>query len=110
MPSSLTTLAGQGWVPLATAMVGKPERPPAWYGEDLRLVVGTSVDCRVLPTPLSEQEEQLLLTLWRRIPLNELPEGCAIRTWLDVKQDLPPAADPGGSESPLFFFCSMLLG
>ena len=55
MPSSLTTLAGQGWVPLATAMVGKPERPPAWYGEDLRLVVGTSVDCRVLPTPLSEQ-------------------------------------------------------
>ena len=92
--------AGQGWVPLATAMVGKPERPPAWYGEDLRLVVGTSVDCRVLPTPLSEQEEQLLLTLWRRIPLNELPEGCAIRTWLDDKQDLPPAADPGGSESP----------
>ena len=100
MPSSLTTLAGQGWVPLATAMVGKPGRPPAWYGEDLRLVVGTSVDCRVLPTPLSEQEEQLLLTLWRRIPLNELPEGCAIRTWLDDKRDLPPAADPGGSESP----------
>ena len=37
---------------------------------------------------------------WRRIPLNELPEGCAIRTWLDDKRDLPPAADPGGSESP----------
>ena len=58
MPSSLTALAGQGWVPLATAMVGKPGCPPAWFGE----------------------EEQLLLTLWRRIPLNELPEGCAIRT------------------------------
>ena len=100
MPSSLTALAGQGWVPLATAMVGKPGCPPAWFGEDLRLVVGTSVDCRVLPTPLSEQEEQLLLTLWRRIPLNELPEGCAIRTWLDDKRDLPPAADPGGSDSP----------
>ena len=48
----------------------------------------------------SFEQGSLPLTLWRRIPLNELPEGCAIRTWLDDKRDLPPAADPGGSDSP----------
>ena len=100
MPNQLTRLASGGWAPLATAMVGVSGCAPAWPGEDLRPVVGTSVDFRVVPEPLSKREELLLLSMWKRVPADQLPPHCAVATWLSAKKDLPANADPGGERSP----------
>ena len=62
MPASLATLAKFGWIPMATAMVGSASSPPLWAGP----ILGTSVDTRILPTPLSDKESLLLLSQWIR--------------------------------------------
>ena len=46
MPKTLPTIATDGWVSFAHAVTGFQELAPAWCGEDLRPVVGTSCDFR----------------------------------------------------------------
>ena len=55
MPTSLAALAKIGWIPMATAMVGSASSPPLWTGDDWRPILGTSVDTRILPPPLSKR-------------------------------------------------------
>ena len=71
MPSSLAKLAKSGWLTLATAMVA-PSFPPLWTGNDWRPILGTSVDTRILPPPLSAKESLLLLSQWRRLCRDDL--------------------------------------
>lgn len=53
-----------------------------------RPIVGTSVDTRFAPEPLTAWEEQLLLSTWRRHPTAELPMMFAVNTWLATKRDI----------------------
>ena len=93
----LTSIAAQGWQPLASAMVGTGKDPPIWACNDWRPILGTS---RVLPEPLTYREEQLLLSQWARTPLKKLPITHAAHTWLNNKQDLPRDCSPDCPASP----------
>ena len=100
IPRTLPVIAPEGWVPFAHAMVGYQQQAPAWCSEDLRPVVGTSCDFRILPDPLTEREQLLLLSMWRRITVPCLPNNCALRTWLGQKIDVPRAHGPDHGDSP----------
>ena len=93
IPRSLSTIASDGWVPFAHAMVG-------YLQHDLRPVVGTSCDFRILPDPLTHLEQLLLLSMWRRIRVPCLPNQCALRTWLADKLDIPISHGPDHEKSP----------
>ena len=82
MPTSLATLAKSGWIPMATAMVGSASSPPLWTGNDWRPILGTSVDTRILPPPLSAKESLLLLSQWIRLPRDDLHIMRATNSWL----------------------------
>ena len=100
MKEGLTSLAGQGWKPMASAMVGTGANPPIWACNDWRPILGTSVNVKVLPDALTAREEQLLLSQWARIPLKQLPITHAAHTWLHEKLDLPRNGSPDCFESP----------
>ncbi len=51
IPKTLPTIAADGWVAFAHAMVGYLQQSPAWCREDLRPAVGTSCDFRIQPDP-----------------------------------------------------------
>ena len=68
--------------------------PPLWANDDWRPILGTSVDVKMLPEPLSGREEQLLLSRWARIPMKNLSILHAAHTWLHRKRDLPIEASP----------------
>ena len=53
-------------------MVGSASSPPLWTGDDWRPILGTSVDTRILPPPLSDKESLLLLSQWIRLPRDDL--------------------------------------
>jgi len=82
MPTSLATLAKSGWIPMATAMVGSASSPPLWTGNDWRPILGTSIDTRILPPPLSAKESLLLLSQWIRLPRDDLHIMHATNSWL----------------------------
>ena len=84
MPTSLATLAKFGWIPMATAMamVGSASSPPLRAGNDWRPILGTLVDTRILPPPLSAKESLLLLSQWIRLPRNDLHIMHATNSWL----------------------------
>ena len=95
MESALQTLRLQGWIPMASALVGTAKRPPMWTTNDLRVTAGTSIDLAIRPNPLTQKEDLLLLSLWRRYC--QVPKGCALGTWLmGVNKELGPDND----ESP----------
>ena len=104
IPRALPTIAQEGWVPLAHSMAGSMagyrDLTPSWCGCDLRPVVGTSCDFKFGPGPLTEREQLLLLSLWRRGRVACLPNATALRTWLDKKVDIPFGHGPDHSESP----------
>ena len=100
MKAGLTSLAEQGWQPLASAMVGVGKGPPLWACNDWRPTLGTSVDVRMLPVPLTSREELLLLSLWARTSLKNLSIRHAAHTWLHNKKDLPYDSDPDCPASP----------
>ena len=79
MPTSLATLAKFGWVPMATAMVGSASSPPLWAGNDWRPILGTSVDTRILPPPLSAKKS---FSQWIRLPRDDLHIIFATNSWL----------------------------
>ena len=81
MESALQTLRLQGWIPMASALVGTVKRPPMWATTDLRVTAGTSIDLAIRP--------------WRRHC--QVPKGCALGTWLmGVNKEL----GPDNEESP----------
>ena len=85
-----------GWIPMATAMVGSASSPPLWTGNDWRPILGTSVDTRILPPPLSAKESLLLLSQWVRLPRDDLHIMHATNSWLQpgkVNQALGPDCD-----------------
>jgi len=102
MESALQTLRLQGWIPMASALVGTVKRPPMWVTNDLRVTAGTSIDLTLRPHPLTQKEDLLLLSLWRRHC--QVPKGCALGTWLrSVNKELGPDNDesPHKLASPL---------
>ena len=60
MESALQTLRLQGWIPMASALVGTDTRPPLWVTNDLRVTAGTSIDLTLRPHPLTQKEDLLL--------------------------------------------------
>ena len=77
-------------------------RPPLWVTNDLRVTAGTSIDLTLRPHPLTQKEDLLLLSLWRRHC--QVPKGCALGTWLrGTNKELGPDNDesPHKLASPL---------
>ena len=64
MPTSLPELATKGWTMIAAALLGTDGKPPLWTQEGCRPVIGTTIECRLTPCPVSHKEESLLLSLW----------------------------------------------
>ena len=64
MPTSLPDLAGSGWTVLVAALLGTSSKPPLWSQDGFRPVIGTTIDSRVVPCPISSKEESLLLSRW----------------------------------------------
>ena len=44
MERSLASIAPEGWLPMAAAMLGTVDKPPMWASVGLRPVVGTTID------------------------------------------------------------------
>ena len=102
MPTSLAALAQFGWVPMAAAMVGSGSSSPLWTGQDWRPILGTSVDTRILPPPLSEKESLLLLSQWIRLPRDDLHIRHATYSWLSpVKVNVALGPDCDFSPHPI---------
>ena len=99
MPASLARLAKSGWITLATAMVGSPSCPPLWTGSDWRPILGTSIDTRIVPPPLSDKESLLLLSQWIRLPRDNLHIRHATNSWLQPGK-VNPALGPDCDDSP----------
>ena len=53
MAQALQSIASEGWIPLAAAMVGTVGKKPMWTDLGLRPVVGTTVTLNFGPVPLS---------------------------------------------------------
>ena len=64
MPTSLPVLATKGWTVVAAALLGTQGKPPLWTQEGCRPVIGTTIECRMTPSPVSHKEESLLLSMW----------------------------------------------
>ena len=100
MEKALASIAREGWLPMAAAMLGTVDKPPMWACLGLRPVVGTTIDLKVRPAPISEREKLLLLSCWRQWhPAWEQIQDSALSDWLtgvDVEKG------PDGSDSPTF--------
>ena len=69
---------------------------------DLRVTAGTSIDITFGPHPLTQKEDLLLLSLWRRHW--HVPKGCALGTWLKgANKEL----GPDNEESPHKVACPL---
>ena len=60
MARSLASIAAEGWIPMAAAMLGTAGKPPMWASVGFRPVAGTTIDFKVLPPSLSEREKNYL--------------------------------------------------
>ena len=72
MAGALATIAPEGW----PAMLGTVGKPPMWASVGLRPVVGTTIDLKVQPPPLSEREKLLLLSCWQQWDPAGVLGGC----------------------------------
>ena len=77
----LASIAPEGWLPMAAAMLGTVDKPPMWARVGLRPVVGTTIDLKVQPPPLSEREKLLLLSCWQQWDPTGV-QGSALSQWL----------------------------
>ena len=98
MARSLASIAAEGWIPMAAAMLGTAGKPPMWASVGLRPVAGTTIDFKVLPPSLSEREKLLMLSCWQQWDAAGVP-GSALSQWL-VGIDVD--AGPDGRNSPTF--------
>ena len=97
MAGALATIAPEGWLPLAAAMLGTG-KPPMWASVGLRPVVGTTIDLKVQPPPLSEREKLLLLSCWQQWDPAGV-QGSALSQWL---VGVEVEHGPDGLDSPTF--------
>ena len=79
MERSLASIAPEGWIPMAAAMLGTVDKPPMWASFGLRPVVGTTIDFRVLPPMLSERGETAHALVLAILGCNQCPELCFVR-------------------------------
>ena len=98
MERSLASIAAEGWIPMAAAMLGTAEKPPMWASVGLRPVAGTTIDFRVLPPSLSEREKLLMLSCRQQWDAAGVP-GSALSQWL-VGIDVD--SGPDGRNSPTY--------
>ena len=98
MERSLATIAAEGWIPMAAAMLGTAGKPPMWASVGLRPVAGTTIDFKVLPPSLSEREKLLILSCWQQWDAAGVP-GSALSQWL-VGNDVD--SGPDGRNSPTY--------
>ena len=98
MESSLASIAPEGWLPMAAAMLGTVDKPPMWASVGLRPVVGTTIDFKVLPPILSEREKLLMLSCWQRWDPTSVP-GSAMSQWL---VGIEVEHGPDGIDSPTY--------
>ena len=98
MERSLASIAAEGWIPMAAAMLGTAGKPPMWASVGLRPVAGTTIDFRVLPPSLSEREKLLMLSCWQQWDAAGVP-GSALSQWL-VGIDVD--SGPDGRNSPTY--------
>ena len=59
---SLATIAAEEWIPMAAAMLDTAGKLPMWASVSFRLVAGTTIDFKVLPSSLSERKKLLILS------------------------------------------------
>ena len=81
MAEALRSIAVEGWVPLAVAMVGTKGKKPMWADLGLRPVIGTTLDIKVMQQPLEDREVDLLLSCWKKWNFQSVPES-ALNQWL----------------------------
>ena len=99
MERSLATIAAEGWIPMAAAMLGTAGKPPMWASVGLRPVAGTTIDFKVLPPSLSEKEKLLILSCWQQWWDAAGVPGSALSQWL-VGIDVD--SGPDGRNSPTY--------
>ena len=76
-------------------------RPVILHGYGvLKKLYGTLIDITFALVPLTDHEEQFLLSMWRRHPTAELPIFFAVNDWLMLKKDIPRDKGPDASNSP----------
>ena len=80
MAQALQSIASEGWIPLAAAMVGTSDKQPLWADLGLRPVVGTTLDIKLGPCPLQHRDVALLLSCWKRWDFKSVTDS-AINTW-----------------------------
>ena len=95
---ALQSIASEGWIPLAAAMVGTSDKPPLWADLGLRPVVGTTLDIKLGPRPLEHRDVALLLSCWKRWDFTSVADS-AINTWL---KGANPAFGPDCEDSPCY--------
>ena len=98
MAQALQSIASEGWIPLAAAMVGTVGKQPLWADLGLRPVVGTTMDIKLWPRPLQHRDVVLLLSCWKRWDHGSISES-AINTWL---KGVNMAYGPDCEDSPRF--------
>ena len=98
MENALKSIASEGWLPMAAAMLGTAGKPPMWATLGLRPVVGTTIDLKVAPTPLTEREMLLILSCWCHWDPTEVA-GSALSRWL---VGVEVERGPDGIGSPTF--------
>ena len=98
MAQALQSIASEGWIPLAAAMVGTSDKPPLWADLGLRPVVGTTLDIKLGPRPLERRDVALLLSCWKRWDFTSVADS-AINTWL---KGANPAFGPDREDSPCY--------
>ena len=76
MAAALRSIAVEGWVPFAVAMVGTKGKKPMWADMGLRPVIGTTLDTKVMPQPLEDREVDLLLSCWKEVELPNSSGQC----------------------------------
>ena len=95
---ALQSIASEGWIPLAAAMVGTVGKQPLWADLGLRPVVGTTLDIKLGPRPLQHRDVALLLSCWKRWDFRSVADS-AINTWL---KGANTAYGPDCEDSPYF--------
>ena len=98
MAQALQSIASEGWIPLAAAMVGTIGKQPLWADLGLRPVVGTTLDIKLGPRPLQHRDVALLLSCWKRWDFRSVADS-AINTWL---KGANTAYGPDCEDSPYF--------
>ena len=98
MAQALQSIASEGWLPLAAAMVGTSDKPPLWTDLGLRPVVGPTLDIKLEQCPLARREVALLLSCWKRWDTKSVADS-AINTWL---KGANPEFGPDCEDSPCY--------